>query len=253
MAEQTTIAWTHRTFNPWMGCMKVSPGCAHCYAEELVTRRFKKPLWGPAATTNRQRTSPANWKQPLRWNAEVAAGRSKRHLVFCASLADVFEDHPALAPWRAELFELMRSTPSLIWQVLTKRPENIARMLPADWGGGYFNVWLGTSIEDEWVTHRADHLREIPAAVRFISYEPALGPLDELDLTGIDWLIYGGESGPHFRLDDDDWLAKAILKCADTGTAFFLKQRAARRPGSITDFGLALRRFPANYQMQERR
>jgi protein gp37 len=147
--------------------------------------------------------------------------------VFCASVCDVFEDHPVAEETRPRLWRLIRETPWLDWQVLTKRADRIAADLPANWP--YQNVWLGVSIENADYVWRADELREIPAAVRFISYEPALGPLDDLDLSGIDWVIYGGESGPGYRQHDLAWPRAMLKKCAEAGAAFFYKLSAAPR------------------------
>lgn len=236
MAENSLIAWTRHTFNPWMGCMKVSAGCANCYAETLTTNRMGFRVFGPPATTERKVTSDTNWRKPLKWNREAQlAGVADR--VFCASLADVFEDHPTANAARPRLWNLVRDTPFLWWLILTKRPERIRAELPADWGpGGYPNVWLGTSVEDMRVAGRVDHLRDIPAAVRFISYEPALGPLDELELRGVDWVIYGGESGPGYRPHDLAWPRAMRAKCAEEGVAFFYKQSSAAR----TEMGIEL-------------
>lgn len=197
MAEQTGISWADATMNPWIGCEKVSRGCRHCYAETWATGwpGTRPGTWGKHGT--RERTSPAKWREPLKWaklarNGQLPNGAPNldghRPRVFCASLADVFEERPELDEWRADLFALIEATPELDWLVLTKRPE-VAR----DWLDGryreedrvlgeladvpYPNVWLGTSIEDSRVTWRADILRQIPAAVRFISAEPLLGSL----------------------------------------------------------------------------
>lgn len=238
MGDTTAIGWTHHTFNPVLGCMKVSDGCKYCYAEKQVTTVMHRTgLWGPAKTTHRARTSDANWQKPRRWNRDAEeAGVADR--VFCASLADVFEEHPDWVEPRRDLFQLIRETPYLWWQLLTKRPENLWRMLPPDWGDGWANVWLGTSIESMDVAARADYLRAVPSVVRFISYEPALGSLAALDLTGIDWLIYGGESGPHYRADDPDWVVEIRDRCAANGIAFFDKQKCGPR----TEMGPALAR-----------
>ncbi|MEY5060411.1 MAG: hypothetical protein RIS45_332, partial [Planctomycetota bacterium] len=143
MGDVTGIQWTDHTFNPWMGCQRVSPGCERCYAETLVTTRLRLPVWGPPKTTERKRTAVANWRKPLAWD-RAAAKAGKRARVFCASLADVFEDHPAVAPWRTELFALIEQTPHLDWQLLTKRPENLRKMLPTAWlESPRPNVWLG--------------------------------------------------------------------------------------------------------------
>lgn len=175
MGDVTGIQWTDHTFNPWMGCQRVSPGCERCYAETLVTTRLRLPVWGPPKTTERKRTAVANWRKPLAWD-RAAAKAGKRARVFCASLADVFEDHSAVAPWRAELFALIEQTPHLDWQLLTKRPENLSAMLPASWlANPRPNVWLGTTVEDQRRAYeRIAELLRTPAAVRFLSCEPLL-------------------------------------------------------------------------------
>lgn len=175
------------------------------------------------------------WSDVRKWQRRAAAGASgvlgpgKPQLVFCASMADFFEDHPGIVEARAKAWDLIRECPNLHFQLLTKRPENIAPMLPADWGAGWPNVWLGASIEDWSVRERADRLREIEAAVRFISYEPALGPLQGMNLEGIDWVIYGGESGAGFRPDDRQWARDMRTQCMREGVAFFYKQAAGQR------------------------
>lgn len=259
MAENSLIAWTHNTANAWMGCVKKSDGCKNCYAETLVKNRMGKPeLWGPAGKAKRQRTSAAKWAEFKRWNRKAEAhGVSMR--VFLGSLMDWAETHPDLTDVRTELWQLIRETPFIQWQMLTKRPENIASLLPDDWGDyGYHNVWLGTSIESmdateilstsgerRPISERADRLRAIPAAVRFISYEPALGPLSGLDLKGIDWVIFGGESGPGYRPMKIEWADEMRAMCADSGTAFFFKQSAAHRTEMGTTLhGETVRNYP---------
>lgn len=233
MSEQTLIAWTDHTFNPWMGCVKVSAGCANCYAERLTHDRMGLRLWGPGSE---RQVTKAPWKNVRAWNAAAKKDGVQRR-VFCASLCDVFEDHPTANATRPTLWGLVRECENLDWQILTKRPERIADNLPADWGGGGWpHVWLGTSVEDMRVAGRVDHLRSIPAVVRFISYEPALGPLDDLDITGIDWIIYGGESGPGHRPEDKQWARNMHAKCGEAGTAFFHKQSAGYR----TEMGIEL-------------
>lgn len=244
--QDSKISWTDHTFNPWMGCAKVSAGCAHCYAEALTSNRMGLSVWGREAP--RQRTSAAYWRVPRGWNtAARRSGQPQR--VFSGSLCDVFEDRPDLAPWRADLWELVRSTPDLDWLLLTKRPENIAAMLPSDWGEGWANVWLGTSVEQMRVAHRIAALAAVPAVVHFVSYEPALGPLHEADLSSIEWLIYGGESGPGFRPDDPAWARAMRNRCRESGIAFYYKQAANRLPGRGTALdGELIHEYPTSRQ-----
>lgn len=147
MAETTGISWAYATFNPWIGCANVSPGCDHCYAEVSTPSRTMKIVWGRQEQC--KRTSVGNWNLPLRWNAvhaEFFAQHGRRRRVFCASLADVF-DNRADPQWRADVWALVRATPNLDWLMLTKRIGNVTDMLPADWGYGYSNVWLGTGYQ----------------------------------------------------------------------------------------------------------
>lgn len=222
MAESTDIAWTDSTFNPWWGCSKVSPGCDHCYAETL-DHRTGGDYWGPRKTPRTM--SDKNWNQPRRWDRKAAA-EGRRQRVFCASMAD-WADKNAPAGQRDRLWATIRETPNLDWQLLTKRAPNIARYLPADWSvENYPNVWLGVTVEDQ--KHgkpRIDTLRNIPAAVRFLSVEPLLEDLGELDLTGIHWAIVGGESGPGCRPMDMAWVRNIERQCDEQGVAFFYKQR----------------------------
>lgn len=177
MAENSKIEWTHHTFNPWIGCQKVGPGCDHCYAEAMMDARLGRVEWGPHGA--RQRTSPANWQKLLKWDRDAAAVGERRR-VFCASLADVFDNHPSILPeWRADIWELIGRTPNLDWLLLTKRPGNIAKMLPPDWSDGYPNVWLGCTVVNQGEADRdIPKLLAVPAAVRFLSMEPLLGPVD---------------------------------------------------------------------------
>jgi protein gp37 len=167
--ERRHREWTDATFNPWWGCERVSPACAHCYADNLATR-WGHSLW--QAEGPRRFLSESYWRKPLTWNAEAEATGIPTK-VFCASMADVFEAHEELEPWRERLWALIEETPSLHWQLLTKRPENVGAMVP--WKIWPANVWIGTSIENSRFTFRADILRELPAAVRFVSAEPLLG------------------------------------------------------------------------------
>lgn len=243
MAENSKIAWTDHTFNPWVGCQRVSQGCVHCYAETLVTGRMGRDVWGAKGKRERTKT----WGQPVKFNREAEA-RQEPAKVFCASLADVFEDAPGPNEWRPDLWRLIFDTPWLDWLLLTKRPENIAKMLPDEWApGGWGNVWLGTSIEDYRVAERASILAAVPAHVHFISYEPAIGPLglDPADLDPIEWLITGGESGPGHRPMDLEWARDAQDLCTSTDTAFFFKQSSGPRPETGVDaLGGIFRDFP---------
>ena len=305
MAEETGIAWTDSTFNPWRGCMKVSEGCKNCYAEQLVTKRQGLPVWGQDA--QRIVAAESTWKNPVRWNKEVAAKpyqctrchkrspdktayclamiepddndlqdalklprRSPKvcggevvlkssSRVFCASLADIFERYegPAMdAVWaaRTRLFVLVKDTPNLTWQFLTKRPENIMDMVPQSWRESWpRNVWIGCTVESQKrAAERLPHLLRVPAAVRFVSYEPALEPVDwtrillkkSTDLgpdvtfdalkgwhggaldgrTGINWLIVGGESGPGARQFNPAWADWTVTQCKAAGVPVFVKQ-----------------------------
>lgn len=181
MGTQSNIEWTDHTFNPWEGCQKVGPGCDHCYAETRNARYGGgiAPNWGPGAP--RRRTSAANWAKPRRWAREAKAfhaAHGRRQRVFCASLADVFDN--AVDPtWRADLFHLIAETPELDWLLLTKRIGNAAAMLPDDWGDGWPHVWLGATVVNQVEADRdIPKLLSTPAAVRFISAEPLLGPVD---------------------------------------------------------------------------
>jgi protein gp37 len=145
MGEKTEIAWCDHTFNGWIGCQKVSAGCDNCYAETLMDKRYHKVEWGPHG--ERKRTSEANWKLPFRW-AKAARASGRRPKVFCSSLADVF-DNQVDQSWRIDLFDLIDATEELDWLLLTKRPENVAKMLPTNWRNGRDNVWLGTTCEDQ--------------------------------------------------------------------------------------------------------
>jgi protein gp37 len=161
-------------------------------------------------------------------------------------MADVFEDHPTIDQERAKLWELIKQTPYLDWQILTKRADRIKKNLPEDWDNGYPNVWLGVSVEhDEYAWRFNDHLLHIPASVRFVSYEPALGPLTRLWVQHVDWLIYGGESGPGYRADDRDWARDIRDQCRKVGTAFFHKQSSGPDPGMGVELdGEIIQEFP---------
>lgn len=228
MAESSTIEWTHHTFNPWIGCTKVGSGCDNCYAEAWDARGMQGVgrRWGPHAP--RTRTSASNWRSPIKWN-KAAAAEGARHRVFCASLADAFDNHPSVLPeWRADLWTLIAATPNLDWMLLTKRPGNIGNMLPVpfDFGRLYPNVWLGCTITSrEEMLRDAPKLARLDAKVRFWSVEPLLGDIGDVprDLMP-DLVIVGGESGPHARPMHPDWARSLRDQCVAAGVAFFFKQ-----------------------------
>ena len=230
MGENTGISWTDHTFNIAWGCQKVSPGCSMCYAETFSNRVGQNNIWG--AGSKRRTFGEKHWHEPAKWNKRAAAAE-RIDLVFCSSMCDVFEDHRTITQERTKLWELIRQTPHLHWQLLTKRADRIADCLPDDWGDGWPNVWLGVSVENEDYLWRVAELRSVPALVRFVSYEPALGPLYRLKLQGMDQVIYGGESGPGYRPDQLAWAILMANTCQRTGTAFFYKQRSSLRPGVI--------------------
>lgn len=224
--EGTGISWTDLTFNPWIGCQKVSPACDHCYAEGLATSRLGV-AWGPGA--ERRRTAPGNWGKPVRWN-RYAAEAGVRLKVFCASLADVFDN--AVDPqWRHDLGELIVGTPSLDWMLLTKRIGNVRDMAALMFDGEVpANAALGVTIANQT---EAD--RDLPRAIAikrglgfrrlFLSMEPLLGPVDLTRyLSGVDLVIVGGESGPGARLMQYGWARGVRDACVTAGTPFHFKQ-----------------------------
>jgi protein gp37 len=266
MAENTAIEWADHTFNPWEGCQKVGPGCDHCYAETRNARYVPKdsplrgtaPNWGPRAP--RRRTSVQNWRKPLHWQANAAAflaEHGRRQRVFCASLADVFDNHDTVLPkWRQDLFELIRATPDLDWLLVTKRIGNAGQMIgyatgqrePPD------NVWLGATIVNQEEANRdIPKLLATPAKIRFLSMEPLIGHVDltristmwfggaeRLNaLTGelfgmlgepagytaaLDWNIVGGESGEEARTPNIYAIRSLRDQCAAAGKPFLFKQ-----------------------------
>jgi protein gp37 len=237
MAESTAISWAEATFNPWIGCTKVSEACRSCYAERetfvRVQREKGRELWGP--TAERHRTSAANWQAVRSWNKKaLAAGRRVR--VFCASLADVFEDRWDLDPWRLDLWCLIEECGALDFLLLTKRPEKIWGQLPDEWRqlGLPNNIWLGTTAENqETFNRRVPELLQVPAIVHWLSAEPLLGPIS-LDynvgtitmISGnkLRWVIVGGESGPDARPIHPAWVRSIRDECIAAGTAFHFKQ-----------------------------
>ncbi|MFZ6779653.1 DUF5131 family protein [Undibacterium sp. Ji83W] len=238
MGKDTAIEWTHHTFNPWWGCVRVSAACDHCYAETWA-KRLGEDVWG--AKTERRFFGDAHWKEPHKWNADaVAQGIRKR--VFCASMADVFENRPDLISHRLRLLELIAQTPQLDWLLLTKRIHLVKKQLPK----GYTfpsNVWLGTTVENQAeADKRIRHLLEFTTpAVRFLSCEPLLGPVDlqkylKRNQAGIrvDWVIAGGESGHGSRPMEPQWPDELRKQCSAAKVAFHFKQWGHWAPIELT-------------------
>jgi protein gp37 len=230
VGKNSTIGWTDHSFNPWIGCTRVSPGCDLCYAERQTSRWYPRDgLWAGSL----RRTSAANWREPLTWNAK-AEKAARRERVFCASWADVF-DNQAPEEWRADLFRLIDATPHLDWMLLTKRPQNIRKMLPPGWGDGWPHVWLGCTAENQTeAERRIPLLLAVPAAVRFLSCEPLLEPLQLDRWLGpgrIDWIICGGEDGGRrARFMQPEWAQDLLRASRPTGTKFFMKQMTNKKP-----------------------
>jgi protein gp37 len=218
VSDKSAIEWTEATWNPVTGCDQVSPGCAHCYAKTFA-ERWKGVPDHPYEQGFRLKLWPQRLDHPFRWR------KSRR--IFVNSMSDLFHEQVP-DDYIAQVFDVMVKADHHVFQVLTKREDRlgaIARELP--WPP---NVWMGVSIENRRFVHRADVLRLVPAKVKFISAEPLLGPLEGLDLSDIDWLIAGGESGPRHRRMDEEWLVDLRDRCGATGTAFFFKQWGGFRP-----------------------
>lgn len=235
--ENSKISWTDHTFNPWIGCAEVSPGCDACYARELMQTRFGRAKWGP--NEERVRTSPANWKHPLRWNREAAAS-GKRPFVFGGSLCD-WADNKAPAEWRRDYFDLIRATPNLVWLLLTKRPGNAPDMI-AESGGLPANVALGATAcnQAEYDRNARDLLAIRGALFYFLSCEPLL---DHINLRGlfhgpgfIEWLIAGGETNQGAftaRKYPPEAFEFLQAQCAEAETLFHFKQWGSWGPDGV--------------------
>lgn len=259
MGAESAIEWTHATFNPWWGCVKVSPACKHCYAESFA-KRVGQRVWGG---TQRRFFGEKHWAEPIKWNA-AALGAGERRRVFCASMADVFEhiEHGhKIDSERERLWALIERTPQLDWLLLTKRPQNIMQMIPEIWRKGLpTNIWCGTTVENqEMADERIPELLRVPARVRFLSCEPLLGPVSLTHVTTyaygstshhtnvlngetlecmydggagislnenrrIHWVICGGESGAGARPMQAEWARKLRDQCQTYGAAFHFKQ-----------------------------
>jgi protein gp37 len=220
VADKSAIEWTEATWNPVTGCSKVSPGCAHCYAETFA-ERWRGIPGHPYEQGFDLRLWPDRLEVPLRWK--------RPRTIFVNSMSDLFHEDIPLDFIR-RVFDVMRRADWHTFQILTKRDERLAHVADVlDWPP---NVWMGVTIENRRFVRRADHLREVPAAVRFISAEPLLGRLEGLDLAGIDWLIAGGESGPRHRPVKVEWLRDLRDRCQREEVAFFFKQWGGARPKS---------------------
>ncbi len=223
MSKNTPIEWCHHTFNPWHGCTKVSPACDHCYAEAL-SHRYGFKIWGQ--DVGRRFFGDKHWHEPFKWNDAAERGQVRAR-VFCGSMCDVMEDRRDLDVLRGDLWQVIQSTPWLDWLLLTKRPQNFRRFLPARWRDNpQPNVWLMTTVELPEYQWRIDELKCFPAVVHGLSIEPLLGLMQTLGeyLDGIDWVICGGESGPGARPMHPDWARGVRDQCDNVGTAFFFKQ-----------------------------
>lgn len=249
MSANTKIEWADHTFNPWIGCTKVGPGCDNCYAKAEFDDRRHRATWGAGQPRSRTKT----WSDPVRWNKQheaFYAAHGRRQRVFCASLADVF-DNEVPTEWRIDLLNLIIKTPHLDWLLLTKRIGNAMAMLDEaliaatkglfSWqsGGGYKrfgNVWIGATIVNQAEADRdVPKLLAVPAAKRFLSMEPLLGPVTVFDLDSpidvpdgmkspLDWVIVGGESGPNARPMHPDWARSLRDQCVAVGVPFLFKQ-----------------------------
>lgn len=266
MAAETSIAWTDATFNPWIGCQKWSPGCLSCYAavdtRPRVLRAKGLEVWGPPSTTPRERTT-STWGIPKKLHTKALVAGTRTRL-FVASLCDIFEAHPMVAPWRAEALAMLEACTSLDVQLLTKRPENIMSMVPAHWYTAWPpHIWVGTTVEDQKrADERIPHLLRVPARVRFLSMEPLLEAVDlrrwlgEIECpyrmspgepmptpagsvysccgqftsyvdTALSWVIVGGESGSGARPFDIAWARSLVEQCQAVEVPVFIKQVGA--------------------------
>ena len=256
MATDSNIAWTDHTYNPWWGCERISPGCDHCYAADLAKRFGYADTWEGEFRF----FGDKHWLTPKKWDREATL-RGEPYRVFCGSMCD-WADNRVPPEHRIRLWELVRETQNIKWLMLTKRIGNVPAMLPDDWGNGYENVTLMITVVNQDEANRdIPKLLRIPARCRGISYEPALGPVDFRDwlyclydyddepheqCPALDWVIFGGESGPGFRQVDVGWARDVRDHCNVAGVAFFMKQMSGNnqsRMQTIPD-DLMIREFP---------
>ena len=218
---KTGIEWTDKTWNPTTGCDKVSPGCLHCYAEE-ITKRFPNNFPNGFDLI----LHPQRLAEPLKWR--------KPSKIFVNSMSDLFHEKVPL-DFIQEVFKVIQATPHHVYQILTKRPERLVELAPHL--EFYKNIWLGVSVENQNYAYRVDLLRQVPTSVRFLSCEPLLGSLN-LDLTDIHWVIVGGESGQKHRPMNMDWVRDIREQCIEANVPFFFKQVGGRTPkagGNLLD------------------
>jgi protein gp37 len=229
MSDKTAIEWTEATWNPVTGCDRVSPGCDHCYALTLAAR-LKAMGSSKYQADGDPRTSGPGFAVTIHRGELVVPRQWRRpRLVFVNSMSDLF--HPRVpVSFIAEVFEVMAETPQHTYQILTKRPKRARAVLRDVLSDPLLNVWLGVSVEDDDRMDRVTVLREVSAAIRFLSCEPLLGPLPSLDLAGIDWVIAGGESGPNARPMREQWVLDIRDKCLVADVPFFFKQWGGRTP-----------------------
>lgn len=268
MGAVTEIGWTDHTFNPWWGCVRVAQGCKNCYAETLANR-WGMNVWGPGS--DRRFFGDKHWREPEKWNRD-AEDAGVRRRVFCGSMCDVLEDRPDLIEHRRRLSILIENTPALDWQLLTKRPENWP--LFARWAAWPANVWFGTSaaVQTEF-DENAAQVFGCPAALRFFSLEPLVGPIDLSSLKDLcrepsgeihlrdeyprraaygppaEWVIVGGESGPGRRECEPEWVDAIVAECAAADVACFVKQDSGPKPGMqgrLSDATWSVKQFPVS-------
>lgn len=243
MAEFSKIEWTDHTFNPWIGCTKVGPGCDGCYAEAMMDHRYGRVQWG--AGQARQRTGAANWRKPVAWNRDA----TDRTFVFCASLADVFDNEVDPA-WRRDLFALISATPNLTWLLLTKRIGNVEKMVDALPRNAAVGATMVNQLEYDRDRMKLHAVKcALKPAFTFGSFEPLLGPII-LDKHAPDWVIVGGETpqGTHrARLADPQWFRSIRDQCSALGRAFFMKQMTGKAP---IPADLLVREYPAHLEAE---
>lgn len=262
MGKTTGISWTDHTFNPWWGCVEVSPACDACYAR-VWAERMGHQVWGKDA--DRRFFGEKHWNEPVHWNRQAEAAGVRRK-VFCASMADVFERNDnvvdalltnQLDAARLRLWDLIEATPWLDWLLLTKRPHNIISMIPMRWRDTpQPNAWFGITVEnEEFARKRFPVFRTIPNAMPWISYEPALGRVDWLKYAGtFRWLIFGGESGKDPRKSEAQWATDSLAACRQLGAKFFFKQAGnalAREWGCQDKAGKDPAEWPEQFRVQE--